>query len=133
MQKINIFVRSIQNKFLSLSKGFIKKNSCIFVSLPSYQTFHKKCFSRSSEVVFYLEEFSDPRWLPWPLIGWDNFNFLSRFTACEVARLAINVPLWVLKKCCCFSDSFEILHAVHGCPSFCLVETFFTFFFSKTT
>jgi hypothetical protein len=44
----------------------------------------------------YFEEFNDPWWLPWPLIGQDNFNFLSRTTPCEVTRVAINFSLWVL-------------------------------------
>jgi hypothetical protein len=38
---------------------------------------------------------------------------LSRTTACEISRLAKNVLL-VLKKCCCFSELFEIL-STWGC------------------
>jgi hypothetical protein len=40
-----------------------------------------------------------------------------------------NVPVGILKKCCCFSEQFKIQH---GCPSLDWLRRFFTLF-SKTT
>ena len=70
----------------------------------------------------------NPRWLPSDCPRY-FFDFFSRTTACEVSRCARNVPLEVLKKCCCFSEWFKIQHG-HRC--LWLVETFLTSFPEKT-
>jgi hypothetical protein len=39
------------------------------------------------KVLHLFEAIRNPRWLTWPLIGRDIFDFLSRTAACEVVFL----------------------------------------------
>ena len=82
--------------------------------------------SLRSVVSFYA--IWNPKWLSWPLIDRNIFDFFSRTAACEVGRLAENVSLGVSGSVVVYSNRFEIQH---GCPSFWLAETFLLF--SKTT
>ena len=53
----------------------------------------------------------NPRWLPWPLIGYNMINLFSRTTEWLITRLARNVLIEVLKKYCTMllSDHVETI------------------------
>ena len=83
---------------------------------------HQSCHncSRCSEEVYLFETIRYSRWLPMPLIGWNNFN-VSRTTACEVARFVRNVLLGVFKKFFRQNDSKS-----HRASLSCDWQTFFS-------
>ena len=56
------------------------QNHCLL----RHQTYHKCSFRGPEEVLYLFEVITNPRWLPWILIGQDIFNFFSRTTACEI-------------------------------------------------
>jgi len=113
--------------FISSPELYVIKFSHFQLLLQNHQTYNN-CFSRGHEEVLYLfEVIRNPRWLLWPLICRDMFNF-SKATAYEVTRLARYCPLIVLQKCSYFAEWFDIQH---GSPGLWLAETFFTFFFQN--
>ena len=48
-------------------------------------------FLKQCCILLKLLEIQDD--IPFPLMGWDNFNFFSRTTACEISRGTRNVPV----------------------------------------
>jgi hypothetical protein len=71
--------------------------------MPRHQTYYNYSSRGPEEVLYLFEAIRNPRWLSWPLIGQDIFNFFSRTSACEVDRLARIVLPEDLEKYCCFS------------------------------
>ena len=66
-------------------------------------------FCRSVNCYFSERIVQNQRWSPCPLIDRDILNlFPSRTTAFEITRVARNVPLGVLKKCCYFSKWIDL-------------------------
>ena len=66
--------------------------SHIFTFSTSSEPLHAQtpnnCSSMNPEEVLHLfEAITNPRWLSWPLIGRNTFDFLSRTAACEVMFL----------------------------------------------
>lgn len=99
---------------------FIRTNACQVTTLT------KKCSFRGlAEVLYIFAAIGNPISLTWSLIARDMFN-VSRTIEGDVTRLARNVPLVVLKKCCFFSEWFYIQH--DNRPVLWLAKTFLTYF-----
>ena len=63
------------------------------------------------------------RWPPWPLIGWDIFDFSSETAERNSTKLDRKQDLNVLYQVCVFSGRSE---KQDGCPGLWLAETFST-------
>ena len=83
----------------------IEKCLLYFVNLHIFNFFFRitACSFRDLVEVLFFSVIWNPRWLCWSLIGLDILDLFSRTTACDDTRLARNVPLRVLKKCCYLS------------------------------
>jgi len=76
-------------------------------------------------VLYIFAVIGNPICLPRSMMARDMF-IVSRTIEGDVTRLARNVPLVVLKKCCFISEWFYIQH--DNCPVLWLAETFLTYF-----
>ena len=75
----------------------------VFSSKTTEQNlFHLKKNSTSSTKSVFLEPIRNPRWLPWPLIGWDIFNFFSSTTEQNLTVQDRDEDLNVLYQNCVF-------------------------------
>ena len=88
-----------------LRATFVMSSDGLCRTWPSHQTYQNYSSRGLEEELYCFEAIRNSRWLSWPLISGD----IS--TSPELAR---NVPVGILKKCCCFSEQFKIQH---GCPS----------------
>ena len=79
--------------------------------------------STSSTKFVFFGPIRKTRWPPWPLIGWDIFDFSSETTERNSRKLDRKQDLNVLYQVCVFSGRSE---KQDGCPGLWLAETFLT-------
>ena len=79
--------------------------------------------SMSSTKFVVFVPIGKTRWPPWPLIGWDIFNFSSETAERNSTKLDGKQDLNVLYQICVFSCRFE---KQDGRPGLWLAETFLT-------
>jgi len=87
------------------------------------QSCHKCSLSGPDQVLLLFKQIRNPKWPPWPLIGWHIFNFFSRTAEGIYSKLATPVFYEVPNKCCYFLSRSEIQY---GHPSLFLADTFST-------
>ena len=80
--------------------------------------------STSSTKFVFFEPIGKTRWPPWPLIGWDIFDFSSETAERNSTKLDRKQDLNVLYQVCIFSGQSE---KQDGRPGLWLAETFSTF------
>ena len=79
--------------------------------------------SMSSTKFVFFESIGKTRWPPWPLIGWDIFDFSSETAERNSSKLDRKQDLNVLYQVCVFSSRSE---KQDGRPGLWLAETFST-------
>ena len=80
--------------------------------------------SKSSTKIVFFGPIGITRWPPWPLIGWDIFDFSSETAEQNSRKLDRKQDLNVLYQVCVFSGRSK---KQDGRPSLWLAETFSTF------
>ena len=79
--------------------------------------------STSSTKFVFFGPIGKTRWLPWPLIGWDIFDFSSETAERNSTKLDRKQDLNVLYQVCVFRADRK---KKDGCPDLWLAETFST-------
>ena len=79
--------------------------------------------SMSSTKFVFFWPIGKTRWPPWPLIGWDIFDFSSETAEWNSTKLDRKQDLNILYQVCVFSGRSE---NQDGCPGLWLLETFST-------
>ena len=67
-----------------------------------------KISTSSTKFVFFGPSGKKTRWPPWPLIGWDIFNFLSETAEWNSTKLDRKQDLNVLYQVCVFQADWKI-------------------------
>ena len=88
-----------------------------------------KILTSSTKFVFF-GLIGKTRWPPWPLIGWDIFDFSSETAERNSMKLDRKQDLNVLYQFCVFSGWSE---KQHGRPGLWLAETFLIFLWNRLT
>ena len=83
----------------------------------------RRKISTSSTKFVFFGPIGKTRWLPWPLIGWDIFDFSSETAERNSTKLERKQDLNVLYQVLCFSGRSE---KQDGRPGLWLAETFST-------
>ena len=82
-----------------------------------------KISTSSTKFVFFSRLIGKTRWPPWPMIGWDIFDFFSETAVQNSKKLVRKQDLNVLYQVCVFLDDRK---KQNGRPGLLLAETFST-------